>query len=366
MLFIHNEMVEKLLSMPECIDALEHAFRQLPSGGAIHRPRLDMYVPCEREDGYYRWGTMEGANDGIFAIRMKSDLMTWPKNASGGWRENKYCVQPGLYCGLILLFSTRNGEPLAIINDGLLQHMRVGAGAGIGAKHLSRRDAQSVGMLGSGGMARTFLEAFCAVRPIKRVKVFSPTRANCELYAQEMGEKLGIEVTPVDSAREAVRGVDILSTCTDSMSPTFDAQWLEPGMHVANLGPAEVSREALAGFDVKIRQGVGGLKLAESDRVRSEVGHSPVAFIAGTEEEMRRLPEPTGASGFGGDYPDYCDLVFGRVPGRRSDQEITFYHNVGNQGLQFSAAGGLVYRKARAVGMGRELPTEWFLQDIRD
>lgn len=52
MLFIHNDMVEKLLSMPECIEALEHAFRQLPSGAAIHRPRLDMYVPCEREDGY--------------------------------------------------------------------------------------------------------------------------------------------------------------------------------------------------------------------------------------------------------------------------------------------------------------------------
>ncbi len=78
MLFIHNDVVAKLLTMRECIDVQEHAFRQIPSGGAVNRPRIDMYVPCEREDGYYRWGTAEGTNDGIFAIRMKSDVITWP------------------------------------------------------------------------------------------------------------------------------------------------------------------------------------------------------------------------------------------------------------------------------------------------
>ena len=366
MLFIHNDMVEKLLSMSESIDALEHAFRQIPAGGAIHRPRLDMYVPCERDDGYYRWGTMEGANDGIFAIRMKSDVITWPKDASGAWRENKYCVRPGLFCGLIMLFSTDNGEPLAFINDGLLQHMRVGAGAGIGAKHLARSDASTVGMLGSGGMARTFLEALCAVRPIKKVKVFSPTRDNRERYAKEMSAKLGIDVTPSASAREAVHGVDILSTCTDSMSPTFDAQWLEAGMHVSMLGPAEISAEAIAKFDVKIRQGEGGLRLPETARIKSEIGHSPTAYIAGSAEQMMRLPPAVRGGGFGGDYPDYCDLVYGKATGRQNDSQISFYHNMGNQGLQFSAVGGLVYRKAVAAGVGREIPTEWFLQDIRD
>jgi alanine dehydrogenase len=233
-------------------------------------------------------------------------------------------------------------------------------------EHLARKDAARVGMLGSGGMARTFLEAFCAVRPIREVKVYSPTRENRERYAEEMSAKLGVEIMPVASAREAVKGVDILSTCTDSMSPTFDVEWLEPGMHVANLGPAEISREALARFDVKIRQGVGGLPLAESARVKAEIGHSPIAYIAGTEAEMKRLPPRTAGGGFGGDLPDYCDLVAGKAPGRRNDAEISFYHNIGNQGLQFSAVGGLVYRKARQAGLGRELPTEWFLQDVRD
>jgi ornithine cyclodeaminase/alanine dehydrogenase-like protein (mu-crystallin family) len=366
MLFIHNDVVAKLLTMRECIEAQEHAFRQVPSGGAIQRPRLDMYVPCERDDGYYRWSTVEGTSDGILAMRMKSDVVTWPVGKDGQWRESKYCMQPGTYAGLILLLSTRNGEPLAFINDGVLQHMRVGGGAGIGAKHLARDDAQTVGILGSGGMARTYLEGFQVVRPIRHVKVFSPTKANRIRFAKEMSETLGIPVEPVDTAREAVRGVDILATCTDSMSPTFEAGWLEPGMHVTMLGPREISSEVLARCDVKIRQGSGGLKLPESERVMAERGHSPVAFVAGTPEEMRRLPAKTTQGGFGGDYPDYCDLVTGKVPGRTDDTQITFYHNLGNQGLQFSAVGGLVYRKAKAASVGREIPTEWFLQDIRD
>jgi alanine dehydrogenase len=366
MLFIHNDVVAKLLTMRECIEVQEHAFRQVPSGGAIQRPRLDMYVPCERDDGYYRWSTVEGTSDGILAMRMKSDIVTWPVGKDGLWRESKYCVQPGTYAGLILLLSTRNGEPLAFINDGVLQHMRVGGGAGIGAKHLARVNAETVGILGSGGMARTYLEGFQAVRPIRHVKVFSPTPANRIRFAEEMSETLGIPVEPVDTAREAVRGVDILATCTDSMSPTFAAEWLEPGMHVTMLGPREISREVLARCDVKIRQGSGGLKLPESERVLAERGHSPTAFVAGTADEMRRLPAKTTQGGFGGDYPDYCDLVTGKVPGRTNDTQITFYHNLGNQGLQFSAVGGLVYRKAKAAGVGREFPTAWFLQDIRD
>jgi alanine dehydrogenase len=352
--------------MKECIEVQERAFKALETGGAIHRPRIDMYAPCAGDDGYYRWGTMEGWYDGIFAIRMKSDIITWPVSGSGVRTEEKHCVEPGTFCGLIMLFSSRNGEPLAMINDGVLQHMRVGGGAGIGVKHLARKDAHTVGMLGSGGMARTFLGAYCVVRDIRRVKVFSPTKKNRDSFAKEMSAKLGIEIEPVDSAREAVRGVDILSTNTDSMVPTFEPAWLEPGMHVAMLGPCEISREAEARCDVKIRQGIGGLRMPESDRVRSEIGMSPVAWIGGSKEEMQRLPPRTPGSGFGGDYPDFCDLMFGRAAGRTRDDQITFYHNMGNQGLQFAAVGGLVFRKAKAATAGNEVPTAWFLQDIRD
>ena len=111
---------------------------------AGYRPRIDFYVP--NEPHYYRWGTMEGASRklGVFAIRMKSDMLAW-ENQDGFMVEDKYCMERGTYCGLIFLTSTRNGEPLAIMNDGYLQHMRVGACAGLGTKYLARKECQGHG-----------------------------------------------------------------------------------------------------------------------------------------------------------------------------------------------------------------------------
>ena len=117
MLLINNQEVEKLFTMKDCLAALEVGYDDLLKGDAVYRPRLDLWMPCDRPDGYYRWGTMEGASRkiGVFAIRMKSDVVYWPN----GETEEKYCMQPGTWCGLVMVFSVRNGEPLAIINDGL-------------------------------------------------------------------------------------------------------------------------------------------------------------------------------------------------------------------------------------------------------
>lgn len=376
MLFIHNDVVDEILTMEDAIDCLERAFRQLVDGTATHRPRCDLYAPSDLPDGYYRWGTMEGYNDGIFAIRMKSDVMTWPQDEQGNWTEEKYCIEPGTYCGLVFLFSANNGEPLAMMNDGIIQHMRVGAGGGLGVKELSREDSEVVGMLGSGGMARTFLQAFSCVRNIKKVKVYSPTKANREEYASEMSRRLNLEVVAVDDPEKVHQGVDILSSCTDAMRTTVRADLLEPGVHVTIVNAFEIGQESLDKCDVKIRQGIQGLKILEdiyedvpgSDgiTVKASRGHSPVAFIAGTEEERARLPHRNSSRDIVNVFPSYGDLISGRVPGRESDDQITFYQNSGMQGLQFSAVGGHVYRKVKEAGLGRQLPTEWFTQDIRD
>ena len=378
MLIINNDEVNSLLKMADCIRVQEEAFKKLPTGGSIHRPRIDMYYPCDREDGYYRWGTMEGANDGYFAIRMKSDVITWPTEPDGNWTEDKWCREPGTYCGVIFLTSTRNAEPLAFINDGVLQHMRVGGGAGIGTKYLSREDSHVVGMLGSGGMARTFLDAFSCVRDIQKCKIYSPNPKNREAYAEEMRTKLGIEIEVCDNPRDAIKGVDIVSSATDSMKPVYDADWLEPGQHVTNLGRREMPDAAGDRFDVVVRQGTAGLQMRQTERFQAERGLSPAAYIGGTEEEMKRIPAKNPQPGFGGDNPefmdrgkggdkpDFADLITGKAKGRTSRDQITFYRNVGNQGLQFSSVGGWVYEQAKAKGIGREIPTEWFLQDIRD
>ena len=266
---------------------------------------------------------------------------------------------------MILLVSTRNGEPLAFINDGILQHMRVGGGAGLGAKYLARDDARVVGMLGSGGMARTFLEAFTCVRPIAACRVYSPTPANREVFAVEMSAKLGIDVQAVATAREAVSGADILASCTDAMNPVYEADWIEPGMHVEHVNNNEMPPAAFARFDVIVRQGESGLPLAESERVRSGIGQSPVAFVGGTVDEMKRLPKKAGRATPLPKSPEFADLVSGRCAGRTSRDQVTFYGH-GGQGLQFSSVGGWVYSLARRRNLGHEIPTSWFLQDIRD
>ncbi len=366
MLMIDNEVVKRVLTMRECIEAQERAFAGTLTGASVSRPRIDMFVPCNREDGYYRWGSVEGASDGVLAVRLKSDIMTWPEGPDGTRTESKYCIRPGTYCGLVLLFSTADGEPLAIINDGYLQHMRVGASAGIGTKLLAREDTHAVGMIGSGGMARTVLEALVEVRDIQAVKVYSRGATNRDAFAAEMSAKLGVVILPVATAREAVRDADILATCTDSMHPVIEGNWLEAGMHVVNIGPHDLGPDAVARIDVVVRQGMDTLPMPEDEVFRKGVGHSHGAFVGGSPEEQKRLPKSSPKRAGAPKGPLYADVISGKASGRISHDQISQYRPVGNWGLQFSSIGGLVYRRAKEQRLGRELPTEWFLQDIKN
>ncbi|MEE9549074.1 MAG: ornithine cyclodeaminase family protein [Candidatus Binatia bacterium] len=362
MLLINNQEVEQLLDMKTCLEALETGYDDLLKGDAVYRPRLDVWSPCERPDGYHRWGTMEGSSRkiGVFAIRMKSDIVHWPE----GRTEEKYCIRPGTYCGLIMVFSVRNGEPLAIINDGVLQHMRVGGCAGLGAKYLSRPDSSVVGIFGSGGMAQTYLMAFNEVRKLKRVKVYSPTKGHREAYAREMTGKLDLQVEAVDSPEAVVRGSDIIAACTDSTRTVFDEpEWLKEGAHITCVRACEIGPKVVKRCDVSIKLGRNTVDTMDEGMVRL---HGNVGYIAGQPEERSRIPNPEVDNYQGGFFNYFMDMRAGKVPGRTTSQQITFFINAGTQGLQFAACGGRVVQLAKEKGLGRDLPTEWFLQDIRD
>jgi alanine dehydrogenase len=366
MLLIDNQVVADVLSMKDCIAVQERAFAGVLTGASISRPRIDTLVPCSRDDAYFRFGSIEGATDGVHAVRLKSDIMVWPTNDDGSSSRKKYSVRPGLYCGLVLLFSTENAEPLAILNDGYLQHMRVGAAAGIGARLLSRAESRRVGLIGSGGMARTVLEALTAVRPIEEVRVFSRSLENRTRFAQEMSKLLGISVLPAASGREAIRGADILATATDSLLPVVEADWLEPGMHSVAIGPHDLAPECEALLDVVVRQGDENLDLPETDHFHRNLGHSRNAFVAGNPEQQARLPQVPRKTRLQKPWPLYADVIAGHVSGRTNPVQITQYRPVGNWGLQFAACGAFVYHAAKARGLGRELPLEWFVQSIRN
>src|SRR6476661_9187429 len=213
-MIINNQEVEKVLTMADTIAALEKSYLQLAAGEAVCRPRIDIRIPTSDPARNYQWGTMEGGSTaGYFAIRMKSDII-YEKESKGVVTQEKYCMRPGLYCGLILLTSIENAEPLALINDGHLQHMRVGGDGGIGVKYMARKDAEVVGILGSGGMARTHMQSFTHVRDIRKVQVFSPTRANREAFADEIRAQYGVEVQVCDAPEQVYRGAHIVAGLT--------------------------------------------------------------------------------------------------------------------------------------------------------
>ena len=115
--------------------------------------------------------------------------------------------------------------------------MRVGADGGIGVKYMARADAKVIGMLGSGGMSRTHMDAFMHVRPgLKKLQVFSPTKANREQFGREMAEKFGLEVVVCDNPRDIYKGADIVAAVTDSAVPVLNGDWIEPGQHIVSIG----------------------------------------------------------------------------------------------------------------------------------
>src|SRR5882762_1542733 len=168
-LILSNDDVEKLLTMPECIAVMEEAYVELAEGRGVNRTRSDCITPTSRPDAIYGLKSMDGVIPklGIGAIRINSDIVTFPRVGNNIRREKVPAAPGARYTGLVLLFSTENGEPLAILPDGVMQRMRVGAANGLGVKYLARKDAKTVGILGSGWQAGAQLMAACAVRKIE-------------------------------------------------------------------------------------------------------------------------------------------------------------------------------------------------------
>ena len=351
-LILSNADVEKLLTMPECIDALEESYVELIEGRGVNRTRSDCITPTSNPNAIYGLKSMDGVipKFGIGAIRINSDIVTFPKKGNNVVRE-KVPAANGRYVGLVLLFSSENGEPLAILPDGVMQRMRVGAANGLGIKYLARSNATTVGILGCGWQAGAQLMAACAVRKIASVRCFSPTKDRREAFAAEMSTLLGIEVTAVDQPETAIAGSDIAMCASNSLDPIFFERWIEPGMHLSSIKLPEIEVSAIKRADLL------ALHVHEQKPIHVSARNLPLAKEANEH----------GWSDRGIDFdklPTIPELITGRAQGRQSDREVTcFLNNIG-LGYQFAAAGAVVLRKAKGSGLGHELPTEWFTEDV--
>ena len=366
-LIINNEDVARVLTMEDTIAALEASYRNLAIGEAVCRPRIDIRIPTSDPTKNYQFGSMEGGStSGYFAVRMKSDIVYENRNGDVVTQE-KYCVNPGLFCGLIFLTSIENGEPLAFINDGFLQHMRVAGDGGIGVKYMAKADAKVVGMLGSGGMARDHMASLMAVRNLEKLQVYSPTKANREAFGREMAAKYNIEVQICDRPEDIYQGADIVAALTDSAVPVLNGALLEKGTHVLNIGGSGVPDEAtMERVDVYLRFGDAPAPVGRPDLLLDD------EYIGWEARPLSRKfgDGRSGKKGHGVMLPDkritFHDIVSGITPGRTSPDQITWSERGNLQGAQFYAVAGRVYELAKAQGLGYEIPTSLFLQTIRN
>lgn len=378
-LILNNHELESAIDMPSCVEALYDALKAYNQNDAARRPRIDIFAPTSRPEEFACFSSMEGiVRSGYYAIRLKPDIISWPE-VNGLKRRVTYCYEPGLYGGLILVFRTENAEFAAIMNDGFIQHMRVGATAALGAKYLARANAETVGMIGSGGMARSFALGFSAVRKLRKIKAYSPNQQNLKAYCQEMSVKIGIDVVPVQSAHEAVKGSDIVATCTNSIGPVLDGRWLEPGMFIANVTSRELDQEVsrrvtLVGY--LVFEG-DPLKLEGFTDANFEIRANVMAYVSGQPEERQRIPtgKDKEVTLVNARWVPCLDWKTEQAIGRQSDEEITILAELagsnsrglassGIQGIQFASIAGRAYELASARGLGTLLDRQLFLQDI--
>ena len=362
MLILNNDEIESLLSMDLALGLLEKAYKAQAAGRAVCRPRADLYVPSPAEGGVYAFKSMEGglADPPVVALRLNSDVIHWESRAGTLVKDKLPKAPGGKWVGLVLLFSAETGEPLAIFPDGVMQRLRVAATSALAAARMAVAETPVLGILGSGWQAGAHVPAMCAVRKIKRVQVFSPTRAHRETFAREMAVKTGVEVVAVEVPEDAVAGAQILVAATNAASPVVPAEWLRPGVHLTCVKDSELGDETIRKAD---RVVIHARRFAPDNYIagwdEKIEAHDPIDYLSGKAKDARALQPPFWAAA-----PELKELIAGRISGRESADEITcFVNNIGI-GLQFAALGAAAYQQARSKGLGKEIPTEWFLQDV--
>ena len=346
MLVLSNDDVARLLTMEECMAALEPMYRDYAKDQALLSPRVDNIAPTPHPGGYYGFKHMGGTWPArrIQALRINSDVITHPLIA-GKPRRVKQPLADGRWVGLVLLFSTETGALLAMFPDGVMQRMRVGAASGLALKHLARENAATLALIGTGWQAGAQLMAARAVRRFTQVRVFSPRAESRAAFAAQF-EKINM----VGSIEACVDGADVILAATSSMVRVIDPRWLKPGMHIGCIKSQEIDGEVLDRCD---RIFVHNRKQAKQiSNVLAGTPNAKAEHDEGWWKERQRS------------YPDLGELLGGSAPGRQSEAEITCFANNVGTGLQFAAAGAAVLEKARQLRIGTELPDDWFSEDV--
>src|SRR5271163_14342 len=315
-LHISESEVRAVLTMPMAIEAVEDISRKQANGEVVVHPRRRFELPG---GGFFHYMAAADFSAGFVAMK-------------------QYTYVQGNIRFIVPLYEMRTGDLVAMIEADYMGQLRTGAASGVATKYLSRQNSRIAAIIGTGGQARTQLEAISAVRKLESARVYGRNAERRERFSVEMSEWLGFPVENATSSSEAVRGADILCTATTAANPVVNGADLAPGVHMNAIGAnhahkRELDDEAVASADVIIVDSI--------EQSRQEAGDLIIAFH-GDETcwtGVRRLSE----------------VVAGMAPGRTSDSEVTLFKSNGIASWDLAVA-VKVYLAAREKGLGRKLP----------
>ncbi len=236
-----------------------------------------------------------------------------------------------------MLYSTETGELIAMMEADRLGQMRTGAASAVATKFMARKDAGSIGLLGTGQQARSQVIAICRVRPVALVKCYSRDAVRREAFAEDLVQELGAEVVAVESARDAVDGTDIVVTATTATDPVLSGAWLRSGVHVNAIGSNWANRREL---DAEAIQRCTRIATDDLEQARLESGD----LIGPAESGLLSWDRVV----------ELGQIVAGEAPGRSSAQEMTLFESQGIA-AEDVATMKLAYDRARTLGVGEEL-----------
>jgi len=317
-LYLSREDVEATqLPMSEIIQAIEAMFKEkgdgkveMPPKPGIH-PRPDAFIHAMP----------------AYIPSLKAAGLKWVSGYPGNQARGLPYIT-----GLLILNEPDTGVPLAVMDCTWITAQRTGAATAVSAKYLARPDSVSIGIVACGVQGRSNLEALACLFDVRQVKAYDLYPEVALRYAREMEKRLHLDIEPVKTLPEAVKGLDIVVTSGPILKnpkASVEPGWLARG-----------SFASLVDFDSYWQ----GAALREVDKLVTD----DLAQMHYYRQEgyFRETPEV---------YADLGEIVAGRKPGRESESERTASINLG-LALDDMATAIRVYQRAKARGIGRELP----------
>jgi ornithine cyclodeaminase/alanine dehydrogenase-like protein (mu-crystallin family) len=314
-LFLTEQNVESLVDMSTAVDVVQEAFLQWANGKAMNVSRRRAKAP-----GIVLHSLCAGAE--------YLGYVGW-KNYTTTKHGAKFHVA---------IYDNETGEMAAFIEADYLGQLRTGAASGVATAAMARPESRTVGLFGTGGQSRTQLEAVCNVRKIDYAEVYSRDESRREQFAEEMSDKLDIEIEPSPYPSDVAAEKDIVITATTSKEALFPGNVLSEGTHLNLMGSNHLRKTEV---DVNTIRQADVIVCDSLEQCQWEAGDFVAALELGVTEWslMHELK----------------DVVSGHVTGRPTNEAITLFKSVG-LGLEDVALAAEILKRAREQGVGEELP----------